>query len=71
MQHELEETQERADIAENQVNKLRTKSREFGKVRVMLFFFCNIMLLVVTVLWSVNTHAFFLPVFLRLLNLYN
>lgn len=32
VQHELEEAQERADIAESQVNKLRTKSREFGKV---------------------------------------
>ncbi len=32
MQHELEESQERADIAESQVNKLRAKSREAGKV---------------------------------------
>ena len=32
-QHELEEAQERADIAETQVNKLRAKSREIGKVR--------------------------------------
>ncbi len=32
VQHELEEAQERADIAESQVNKLRTKSREAGKV---------------------------------------
>ncbi|XP_051562692.1 myosin heavy chain, fast skeletal muscle-like [Myxocyprinus asiaticus] len=31
VQHELEEAQERADIAESQVNKLRVKSREFGK----------------------------------------
>ncbi|TKS90212.1 Myosin heavy chain, fast skeletal muscle [Collichthys lucidus] len=31
VQHELEEAQERADIAESQINKLRTKSREFGK----------------------------------------
>uniref|UniRef100_A0A8P4G289 Myosin motor domain-containing protein n=3 Tax=Dicentrarchus labrax TaxID=13489 RepID=A0A8P4G289_DICLA len=31
VQHELEEAQERADIAESQVNKMRTKSREFGK----------------------------------------
>ncbi|CAL8257149.1 unnamed protein product [Arctogadus glacialis] len=30
-QHELEEAQERADIAETQVNKLRVKSREIGK----------------------------------------
>ncbi|XP_051985602.1 myosin heavy chain, fast skeletal muscle [Xyrauchen texanus] len=31
VQHELDEAQERADIAESQVNKLRVKSREFGK----------------------------------------
>uniref|UniRef100_A0A3B3CXB6 Myosin heavy chain, fast skeletal muscle-like n=1 Tax=Oryzias melastigma TaxID=30732 RepID=A0A3B3CXB6_ORYME len=31
VQHELEEAQERADIAESQVNKLRAKSREVGK----------------------------------------
>ncbi|XP_070783618.1 myosin heavy chain, fast skeletal muscle-like [Enoplosus armatus] len=31
VQHELEEAQERADIAESQVNKMRTRSREFGK----------------------------------------
>ncbi|XP_034563654.1 myosin heavy chain, fast skeletal muscle-like [Notolabrus celidotus] len=31
VQHELEEAQERADIAESQINKMRTKSREFGK----------------------------------------
>lgn len=36
VQHELEEAQERADIAESQVNKLRTKSREFGKVTLLL-----------------------------------
>lgn len=36
MQHELEEAQERADIAESQVNKLRAKSREFGKVNITL-----------------------------------
>ena len=29
IQHELEEAEERADIAESQVNKLRAKSREF------------------------------------------
>ena len=34
VQHELEEAQERADVSESQVNKLRTKSREFGKVTV-------------------------------------
>ncbi|XP_077406621.1 myosin heavy chain, skeletal muscle, adult-like [Vanacampus margaritifer] len=32
VQHELEEAQERADIAESQVNKMRSKSREFGRV---------------------------------------
>ncbi|XP_061564717.1 myosin-4-like [Cololabis saira] len=32
VQHELEEAQERADIAESLVNKMRTKSRELGKV---------------------------------------
>ncbi|XP_070793597.1 myosin-1B-like [Pituophis catenifer annectens] len=31
IQHELEEAEERADIAESQVNKLRVKSREIGK----------------------------------------
>ncbi|XP_062234720.1 myosin-7-like [Platichthys flesus] len=31
VQHELEEVQERADIAESQVNKMRTKSRDFAK----------------------------------------
>lgn len=34
VQHELEEAQERADIAESQVNKMRAKSREFGKVKL-------------------------------------
>lgn len=29
-QHELEEAEERADIAESQVNKLRAKSRDIG-----------------------------------------
>ena len=33
VQHEMEEAQERADIAESQVNKLRAKSRDIGKVR--------------------------------------
>ena len=32
VQHELEEAEERADIAETQVNKLRAKSRDGGKV---------------------------------------
>uniref|UniRef100_UPI003AAF3AAD myosin heavy chain, fast skeletal muscle-like n=1 Tax=Centroberyx gerrardi TaxID=166262 RepID=UPI003AAF3AAD len=31
IQHELEEAEERADIAESQVNKLRAKSRDSGK----------------------------------------
>ncbi|XP_043912236.1 myosin-4-like [Protopterus annectens] len=30
VQHDLEEAEERADIAESQVNKLRAKSRDFG-----------------------------------------
>lgn len=30
VQHELEEAQERADIAESQVSKMRAKSREIG-----------------------------------------
>ncbi len=38
MQHELEEAQERADIAESQVNKLRVKSRELGRVNITLLF---------------------------------
>ncbi|XP_027488455.1 myosin-7-like, partial [Corapipo altera] len=29
-QHELDEAEERADIAESQVNKLRAKSRDIG-----------------------------------------
>lgn len=32
VQHELEEAQERADISETQVNNLRAKSRDVGKV---------------------------------------
>ena len=32
VQHELEEAEERADIAESQVNKMRAKSRDAGKV---------------------------------------
>lgn len=35
LQHELEEAEERADIAESQVNKLRAKSRDSGKVNIM------------------------------------
>lgn len=38
VQHELEEAQERADIAESQVNKLRAKSRETGKVHFSFSF---------------------------------
>uniref|UniRef100_A0A8B9HBT8 Uncharacterized protein n=1 Tax=Astyanax mexicanus TaxID=7994 RepID=A0A8B9HBT8_ASTMX len=34
VQHELEEAQERADIAETQVNKMRAKSRDAGKVNI-------------------------------------
>ena len=34
VQHEFEEAQERADIAESQVNKLRAKSRDTGKVTI-------------------------------------
>lgn len=34
MQHDLEEAEERADIAESQVNKLRAKSRDAGKVNI-------------------------------------
>ncbi|CAK6979469.1 myosin heavy chain%2C partial, partial [Scomber scombrus] len=30
LQHELDEAEERADIAESQVNKMRTKSRDVG-----------------------------------------
>lgn len=36
VQHELEESEERADIAESQVNKLRAKSRDSGKVKDVL-----------------------------------
>lgn len=32
VQHELEEAEERADIAESQVNKMKVKSRDVGKV---------------------------------------
>ena len=34
IQHELEEAEERADIAESQVNKLRVKSREFHSTKI-------------------------------------
>lgn len=38
VQHELEEAEERADIAESQVNKLRAKSRDVGcQVRADVF----------------------------------
>lgn len=37
LQHELDEAEERADIAESQVNKMRAKSRDVGsKVRRQL-----------------------------------
>ena len=32
VQHELEEAEERADIAESQINKMKVKNREMGKV---------------------------------------
>lgn len=32
VQHELEEAEERADIAESQINKMKVKSRDIGKV---------------------------------------
>lgn len=38
LQHELDEAEERADIAESQVNKLRAKSRDVGsKVSYVCF----------------------------------
>uniref|UniRef100_A0A673LXI8 Myosin tail domain-containing protein n=1 Tax=Sinocyclocheilus rhinocerous TaxID=307959 RepID=A0A673LXI8_9TELE len=37
VQHELEEAEERADIAESQVNKLRAKSREVGKYNEIIY----------------------------------
>lgn len=37
VQHELEEAEERADIAESQVNKMRARSRDAGKVTSSLF----------------------------------
>lgn len=40
IQHELDEAEERADIAESQVNKLRAKSRDVGsKVSEAKFIF--------------------------------
>ena len=39
VQHELEEAEERADIAESQVNKMRAKSRDSGKVNIYTFHF--------------------------------
>lgn len=39
LQHELEEAEERADIAESQVNKLRAKSRDSGKVNLIWHIF--------------------------------
>lgn len=37
VQHELEEAEERADISESQVNKIRAKSCEPGKVNSLPF----------------------------------
>ena len=37
VQHELEEAEERADIAESQVNKMRAKTRDSGKVNIQFF----------------------------------
>lgn len=37
LQHELDEAEERADIAESQVNKLRAKSRDVGSKSVLMF----------------------------------
>lgn len=44
VQHEMEEAEERADIAESQVNKLRAKSRDAGKVIYFsdAYFFSNL-----------------------------
>ncbi len=42
VQHELEEAHERADIAESQVNKLRAKSRDVGKVIISVLTFCRL-----------------------------
>ena len=41
VQHELEEAEERADIAESQVNKLRAKSRDSGKVNTYVSLVIN------------------------------
>lgn len=38
LQHELDDAQERADIAESQVNKLRSKTRDSGKVRYIVIY---------------------------------
>lgn len=34
VQHDLEEAEERADIAESQINKMKVKSRDLNKVRL-------------------------------------
>lgn len=36
-QHELDDAEERAEIAESQVNKLRTKTRDIGIKKVWHF----------------------------------
>lgn len=38
-QHELEEAEERADVAESLANKMRAKSREIGPKVGSVFFF--------------------------------
>ncbi len=55
MQHELEEAQERADIAESQVNKLRVKSRELGRVNIT-YLFCELFVLKYFVIHTKNVH---------------
>lgn len=45
MQHDLEEAEERADLAESQVNKLRAKSRDAGKVK-----FFKILIIVIVII---------------------
>lgn len=36
-QHDLDDAEERAEIAESQVNKLRSKSRDIGMKKVRLY----------------------------------
>ena len=51
VQHELEEAEERADIAESQVNKMRVKSRDSGKVNIYTF-----ILMMKRVRWNENLN---------------